>query len=436
MAAAVTLGLVLSHGSAGAGELFLQPAASTGPDPFTQSTAQGAAVPQTATPQPPATASNQPTRGTTSVSGNTPGVFAGTRNVPSCDVEKQITLLKQDPSRNAAFAGTLGVAPAAVPGYLRALTPVQLRADTRVTNHGYEDGKTTTYQSVLQAGTAVLVDARGVPRVRCACGNPLGEPVALKSNPKQQGVRWSTYEPAKVVVIRPAVTVVNTFVVIDPHEHEWFERHRGDGHGKHDKVVPPPIIRPPVTIPPSPGKTSPSPGKTSPSPGRTSPSPSGTSPSPSGTKPSPSGTKPSPSGTKPSPSGTSPSPSGSSPSPEKSSPKPEKSSPKPEESSPSPEKSSPKPEESSPKPEKSSPSPEKSSPTPEKSSPSVKSSSPSPAASSPSPTRSPQRPSAPEKPTTKVPSAPATSAVPPVSSAPASPLTPPPAPSPSVTPAT
>ncbi|WP_030196246.1 DUF6777 domain-containing protein [Streptomyces sp. NRRL S-87] len=417
MAAAVTLGLVLSHGSAGAGELFLQPAASAGPDPFTQSTAQGAAVPQTATPQSPTPAGNQPTRGTTSISGNTPGVYAGTRNVPSCDVEKQISLLKQDPSRNAAFAGTLGVAPATVPGYLRALTPVQLRADTRVTNHGYQDGKTTTYQSVLQAGTAVLVDARGVPRVRCACGNPLGEPVALKSNPKQQGVRWSTYQPAKVVVIRPAVTVVNTFVVIDPHEHEWFERHRGDHHGKHDKVVPPPIIRPPVTFPPTPGKTSPSPG--------------GTSPSPSGTKPSPSGTKPSPSGTSPSSSATSPSPGKSSPSPGKSSPSPSGTSP-----SPSPSGTSPSPSATSPSPSKSSPSAKSGSPSPSKSSPSAKSTSPSPspATSSPSPTRSPQRPSTSEKPTSKVPTAPATSAVPPASSAPASPLTPPPAPSPSVTP--
>ena len=30
---------------------------------------------------------------------------------------------------------------------------------------------------VLQAGTAVMVDDRGVPRAKCSCGNPLREPI-------------------------------------------------------------------------------------------------------------------------------------------------------------------------------------------------------------------------------------------------------------------
>ncbi|MGH3907098.1 MAG: DUF6777 domain-containing protein, partial [Pseudonocardiaceae bacterium] len=42
--------------------------------------------------------------------------------------------------------------------------------DTRVTNHGYRDGKATDRQAVLQAGTAVLVDEKGRPRVKCGCG--------------------------------------------------------------------------------------------------------------------------------------------------------------------------------------------------------------------------------------------------------------------------
>ena len=61
------------------------------------------------------------------------------------------------------------------PGYLRGLTSVVLRADTQVTNHGFRDARVTGFQSVLQAGTAVLVDNRGVPRVRCACGSPPGK---------------------------------------------------------------------------------------------------------------------------------------------------------------------------------------------------------------------------------------------------------------------
>jgi hypothetical protein len=39
-----------------------------------------------------------------------------------------------------------------------------------VVNHGYRDGTVTTINSVLQAGTAVLVDDYGVAAVRCDCG--------------------------------------------------------------------------------------------------------------------------------------------------------------------------------------------------------------------------------------------------------------------------
>ncbi|GAP52775.1 serine/threonine protein kinase [Streptomyces azureus] len=58
-----------------------------------------------------------------------------------------------------------------------------LRADTGVTNHGFRAGRAAVLQAVLQAGTAVLVDDRGVPRVRCACGNPLRPPVAMRGTP-------------------------------------------------------------------------------------------------------------------------------------------------------------------------------------------------------------------------------------------------------------
>lgn len=91
------------------------------------------------------------------------------------------------PEKNRAFASVQKIEPSAVPECLRSLTPVQLRMGTRVTNHGFRDGKVTAYQAVLQAGTAVLVDDRGVPRVRCACGNPLLPPVAQESTPKQTG---------------------------------------------------------------------------------------------------------------------------------------------------------------------------------------------------------------------------------------------------------
>lgn len=60
-----------------------------------------------------------------------------------------------------------------IDAYVAELTPAHLAADQRVTNHGYRNGSPTPRQSLLKAGTAVLVDAEGVPRVRCYCGNPL-----------------------------------------------------------------------------------------------------------------------------------------------------------------------------------------------------------------------------------------------------------------------
>ncbi|WP_405885378.1 hypothetical protein OG747_46440 [Streptomyces sp. NBC_01384] len=258
------------------GEVFLQSAGSTGADPFTESTAKEGASP-TATPSLPATATGNVAQ---SVNGDAPGLYGGTRNVASCDVEKQITALKADPSKNAAFASVLGIQPAAVPGYLRPLTPVQLRADTRVTNHGYRNGSPTSYQAVLQAGTAVLVDDRGVPRVRCACGNPLTPPTAQKSTPRPVGHSWSGYRSSHVVVVAPASRPVKKFVVAGPKKGDWFTRNQGDHRGAHDKKTTPPPPPPPPSSSPepsSPGKEqTPPKGQTSPGPGKPSrPSESG-----------------------------------------------------------------------------------------------------------------------------------------------------------------
>ncbi|MEU6892670.1 DUF6777 domain-containing protein [Streptomyces sp. NPDC046557] len=257
-------------GKAG-GEVFLQPASATGPDPFTESTAadQGTPPPRSPSTQAPsAAATGAATTGTTvtrSVSGAAPGLYGGTKDVASCDVEKQIKALSAQPAKNAAFASALAVEPASVPGYLRSLTPLQLGVDTRVTNHGYRDGKPIAYQAVLQAGTAVLVDDRGVPRVRCACGNPLAPPVALKGGePKRTGQPWPSYRPSRVVVIAPSVTVVNKFVIYDHHDGRWVERDRHDHQGKHDKTVAPPVVeeppsgsKPPTLSPPQSPPTSP-----------------------------------------------------------------------------------------------------------------------------------------------------------------------------------
>ncbi|GHE36426.1 hypothetical protein GCM10017778_19300 [Streptomyces vinaceus] len=307
VAALVALVVVLTRpgGSPSArGEVFLQPASATGPDPFTESTAAGEAMepPQSPVPSPPSatpgTGASASATATRSISGAAPGLYGGTQSVASCDVEKQIRALSAQPAKNGAFASALGIPPRAVPGYLRSLTPVQLRTDTRVTNHGYRDGKATAYQAVLQAGTAVLIDDRGVPRVRCACGNPLGPPVALPADPVRQGQPWSTYQPSKVVVIAPSETVVHKFVIYDHHDHRWFERDRGDHEGEHDKPVPPPVLPTAPVTPSHPAHASSSAPASEPPP---SPSPAGSAPasSPPPASPPPSSGPPSKPASKP-----------------------------------------------------------------------------------------------------------------------------------------
>jgi hypothetical protein len=298
--AAVIVAVVLTNvgggGSTKAGEVFLQAANETGPDPYTESTAKESSVPPPTTPPAGATAPTNEVRG---VDGAAPGLYAGTRNAASCDVEKQIRSLQAEPAKNGAFASVVGVRSADVPAYLRSLTPVQLRTDTRVTSHGYRGGAATSYQAVLQAGTAVMVDSHGVPRVRCACTNPMTPPVAQRSTPKPVGRSWPAYRPSNVVVVAPASRDVDTFVIYDARHDDWFHRERGDDKGSRDQHVKPPAhwvdpVKPPS---PSPSSSGPSPSSSSSSPGSSPSSPSPSSSSPPGSRSSspqaPSSEKPS-----------------------------------------------------------------------------------------------------------------------------------------------
>ncbi|WP_019057576.1 DUF6777 domain-containing protein [Streptomyces prunicolor] len=282
------------------GEVFLQPVAAQGPDPFTDSTATAPSTPSrvTRTPQstPPGSTPMRPTpTGTVSapsgrmrtVSGATPGLYGGTARSGSCDVERQVAYLTGDQAKARAFAQAEGISPGGIPGYLRGLTSVVLRADTQVTNHGFRDARVTGFQSVLQAGTAVLVDNRGVPRVRCACGNPLKAGAASGGAAGNSGRPWSGFRPAEVVVVTPAPQVITNITIINIVDNAWIERPLGHRGPHHDHVVPrPPHMTPTPTPTLTPSRTGPSPrphdSGSSASPGDTSPSTgSGTSPTPS-----------------------------------------------------------------------------------------------------------------------------------------------------------
>jgi hypothetical protein len=197
--------------SAAPAELVLEPAGSAGDDPFSASVA----IYETPLPAEASLAS------TAQVEGNEPGLYGGTEDQKACDPAALVDFLGQNPDKAAAWASVLDITPGGIADYVATLTPVTLRVDTRVTNHGFRDGVATPRQSVLEAGTAVLVDNTGTPRVRCSCGNPLLEPAplggtlptALASNSVTLvGQPWATWNPALVVHVRGTV-VVNQFVV-------------------------------------------------------------------------------------------------------------------------------------------------------------------------------------------------------------------------------
>jgi hypothetical protein len=102
---------------------------------------------------------------------------------------------------------------------------VLLRADTRVTNHGYKNGRATSIQVVLQAGTAVLVDEYGKPVTKCYCGNPLTSPVA--SDARYYGPRWTDFDPVNITVVIQNTVIIQEFTLTDTDTGETFGRPAG-----------------------------------------------------------------------------------------------------------------------------------------------------------------------------------------------------------------
>ncbi|MFB6981013.1 DUF6777 domain-containing protein [Streptomyces scopuliridis] len=252
------------HGedAASAEELLLQPVAAAGPDPFTRSTVSpdSLASPVVRPPSPDARGGASGTvRTPRALPGSTPGLYGGT-SAASCEVERQIRLLTQDRTKARAFAEGAGVTQASVPDFLRGLTPVVLRPDIRVTSHGYREESAVAFQSVLQAGTAVMVDNRGVPRVRCADGSPLRPPIAAKGSVRYRGAQWKGYQPDRVVVINRTPEAITSLIIVDLAANIWVERQIGT-EGRRDKPpqVPPQygpeadITDPDAVKPPRPG---------------------------------------------------------------------------------------------------------------------------------------------------------------------------------------
>ncbi|MFT7598377.1 MAG: hypothetical protein ACI8TP_001298 [Acidimicrobiales bacterium] len=136
------------------------------------------------------------------VAGATPGLYGGTSSRPSCD-RKDLAEALTDSQRAGTWTGVFGIDAEDLVDYLGGLTPVQLQVDVRVTDHRFVQGSVAARQAVLQAGSPVLIDANGVPRVRCLSGSPILGPVG-GSQLEIVDVPWIDFDEERLVRIVPS----------------------------------------------------------------------------------------------------------------------------------------------------------------------------------------------------------------------------------------
>jgi hypothetical protein len=254
----LVVALTSSNDSASAASVRTEPVSSAGTDPFAPAPV---GTDQHIPPVQPA--------GTVTVEGGHVGLYGGTLNHTTCDKRQLVIFLQQNPQKAAAWASVVGITVTQIPTYVDGLTPVLLRSDTLVTNHGYANGQATVIPAVLEAGTAVLVDDKGFPVTKCYCGNPLSPPIYYRPGykPKYYGPRWQGFSGTSITIIQNNTTIIDTFTLVDPTTKQPFQRPRG-GDGTTDTsttspqpsptpeptLLPtqtqPPVTQPPVTEPP------------------------------------------------------------------------------------------------------------------------------------------------------------------------------------------
>ncbi len=271
-----------------AGEVFLEPANAVGPDPFTEEVEttevdpDQMVTPSTTTTTGPtsttATPGTAPPPGVAAIPtqiGSTPGLYGGTQDRSRCDPQQMKAFLLANPDKAAAWVAALNTDPTLrwaggtsltvgdIGAYIDELTPITLISDTRVTNYGFSNGRPTPRQSVLQAGTAVLVDRYGVPRAKCNCGNPLTTPTAVSGTVIYTGDPWPTFQPTTVVVVQETTVIIDVFILVNIQTGGVFTRPATTTGGQDATQTPgttppqttpttqPPATAPPTTAPPA-----------------------------------------------------------------------------------------------------------------------------------------------------------------------------------------
>ncbi|MFF4252670.1 DUF6777 domain-containing protein [Streptomyces sp. NPDC001663] len=179
------------------------------------------------------------------VAGGKAGLYGGSLKASSCKVKKLISFLKDPAHRKKAAAWAQVLDPSGIEDFLlHKVTPVLLGNDTLVRNHGYEKGKrkATSYDSVLEAGMAVLVDIHGVPAVKCNCGNPLTTTetgIDVKIKIKFKGKKWG-FDKKRMVKVKKSERPSEALVLANVDDQgQDIKRPVGANGAQEDEVVPP-----------------------------------------------------------------------------------------------------------------------------------------------------------------------------------------------------
>ncbi|WP_413808580.1 DUF6777 domain-containing protein [Streptomyces sp. OE57] len=175
-----------------------------------------------------------PSNGGRAFRGNTPGLYAGVRNRQPCDRQGLLHDLDADKRRGAAWSKVQHISPDGIPGFVNGLTSVTLRSDTYAKTYGYRGG-VKPVSAVLQAGTAVFVNKRGLPVVKCDSGNPVRVSAPPRNaKPTFTGPEWNGFSRSTVTVIRPATKNAKHLVLVGIGKAELLKRPLGDGDGSGD----------------------------------------------------------------------------------------------------------------------------------------------------------------------------------------------------------
>src|SRR4051812_49464726 len=140
------------------------------------------------------------TSGPSTYRGSLPGLYGGTRDYATCDAHKLVNFLEHEPSKASAWAGVVGIPVTRIRTYVNHLTPVLLRTDTRVTNHGYVNGRATVIQSVLEAGTGGVVKKKGGTPGQSYFGQPPPPPPPLRQAPLLRPPRAAFFSPPNTTI--------------------------------------------------------------------------------------------------------------------------------------------------------------------------------------------------------------------------------------------